>query len=332
MPWRRQVPWLRLIGLILLGVLLWRVDVAALFGIIRHANRYILIVAVILNLPMVLLKSLRWKALMQSQGIRYPVGNAYLAYFGSIFVGFLTPGRLGEFVRVIHVNQDCDVPLGRAFSNVLADRLFDLYVLFLVGGGALLTLTVGNAELIALAGSALVLTLPLVLFLNNTTFGWLQQVGHRLDLGSQKLFALGRWLVEMRVGLRQLTRPWLLVAIILTVLAYAIFFGQCYLLAMALQLPVGFVHISFAVALGSLVTLIPISISGLGTREAAIVAYLSTVGVLAEAALGLSLLVFLTFYVGGGLMGAVAWWLKPVPLARGKTKSQSAAGRRDIMV
>ena len=62
------------------------------------------------------------------------------------------------------------------------------------------------------------------------------------------------------------------------------------------------------------VTLLPISISGLGTREAAIVAYLGTIGVPAEAALGFSLLVFVTFYVGGGLMGAAAWWVKPVPL------------------
>lgn len=355
-PWRRRTPWLRLIGLILLGVLLARVDVTTLWGTIRDANPYLLAVAVLLNLPMVLLKALRWQALLGAQGIQYSVGNAYLAYLGSIFIGFLTPGRLGEFVRVMHVNRDCDVPIGQAFASVVADRLFDLYVLLLVGGGALLTLTAGNTEVIALAGSALAMTLPLALFLNNTTFGWLQAVGRTLGLGGHKpaagpsrisggahpgpprpgpgtggleplrrkfgthsLAALGGWLLEMRAGLRQLTGAWLLFAIILTALAYAIFFGQCYLLAMALQLPIVFVQVSFAVALGSLVTLLPISISGLGTREAAIVAYLSTVGVLAEKALGLSLLVFLNFYVAGGLMGAVAWWIKPAPLARVKT-------------
>jgi len=37
-------------------------------------------------------------------------------------------------------------------------------------------------------------------------------------------------------------------------------------------------------------------------------------GVPAEAALSFSLLVFLTFYVAGGLMGAVAWGVKPVPV------------------
>ena len=312
--WQQKVPWLRLIGLVLLGVLLWQLDVAALARILQDADRYLLMMAVVLNLPMVLLKSLRWQALMLPQGIRYSVSKAYMVYFGSIFVGFLTPGRLGEFVKAVHVKQDCDVPMGRAFSSVLADRLFDLYMLLLVGGVALLTLTVGNIEVLALAMSGLSLTLPLVLFLNDTTFGYLRRLGLRLGAVGQKLFARGSWISEMRTGLRQLTWSWLLGAVALTVVAYAIFFGQCYLLTLALGLQVNFVQVSFAVALGSLVTLLPISISGLGTREAVMIAYLGTAGVPAEMALGFSLLVFVTFYIAGGLMGAVAWWVKPVTL------------------
>ena len=45
------------------------------------------------------------------------------------------------------------------------------------------------------------------------------------------------------------------------------------------------------------------------------VAYLGMVGVPAEVALSFSLLVFVTFYVAGGLMGALAWWVKPVTLS-----------------
>jgi len=74
------------------------------------------------------------------------------------------------------------------------------------------------------------------------------------------------------------------------------------------------VPVTFAVALGSLITLLPISISRLGTRAAAMIAYLDTVGIPAEAALSFSLLVFVTFYVAGGLIGALAWWIKPVPI------------------
>mgnify|MGYP002683163785 CR=1 FL=1 len=43
---------------------------------------------------------------------------------------------------------------------------------------------------------------------------------------------------------------------------------------------------------------------------------LGAAGIAPEPALTFSLLVFATFYLAGGLMGAVAWWLKPVNLKR----------------
>ena len=310
--------WLRLIGFALLLLLLWQIDVRQLGAVLTQIAPLPLGVAIFLNIPQISIKAFRWRWLLRAQQTRYGIWPATLSYFGSIFIGLLTPGRLGEFVKAMHVNQDCCVPMGEAFSSVLADRLFDLYALLVVGGMALLSLTAWRDSniMVGLALLALLLTLPLAVFLHEGVFGRIQRLGSHLGWPGRWLFASQSWLLELRTGLRQLSLPWLLAAVGLTVLAYTIFFGQSYLLALALGLKTGFVQVCFAVALGSLVTLLPISISGLGTREAAVVAYLSTVGVPAEVALSFSLLVFLTFYVAGGLMGAVAWWVKPVPITR----------------
>jgi len=315
-PRPEKIPWVRLIGILLLVILLWQLDMATVAQIMRQTNPALLAAAIALNLPMVLLKSLRWQALMFPQEIRYSVGKAYTAHFGSIFIGFLTPGRLGEFVKAVHINQDCGVPMGKAVSGVLADRLFDLSALLLVGGTALLTLSGGRTELAALIGAALWLLPALLFFLNDRLFTFIRQVGLKLGSPGRKLFAADSWLLDIRRGLRQLSWPWVVTAILLTALAYALFFSQCYLLALSLNLPIGFAVSSYAVALGSLITLLPLSISGLGTRDVAIIAYLGAAGVPPAAALGFSLLVFFTFYLSGGLMGALFWWLKPVPLPK----------------
>jgi len=307
-----------LVGLGLLGLLLWRLDVATLGQIVHDADWQFVLVAVALGPLLVLVKSVRWQTLMFSQGIRYRVDKAYLSYFGSIFIGLLTPGRLGEFVKALHISQDCNLSMGRALSSVLADRLFDLYALLVVGGTALLGLGQGSGQskLAGLALFVLGLTVPLAVFLHDGAFNLAQGIGLRQWRLDQYLSAPESWILQLRSGLLQLSLPWVVVAVILTILGYAIFFGQCYLLALALGLHVSFIQVSYAVALGSLVTLVPISISGLGTREAAIVAYLVTTGVAAEAAFAFSLLVFVTFYVAGVVMGAVAWCVKPVPLKR----------------
>lgn len=329
--WRlvKRIPWLRLVGLVLLAALLWWIDLGKLAQVFRTANLSLVALAVAANLLLILLKTFRWQALMRPQDIHYNTSRAYLSYWGSIFIGFFTPGRVGEFVKATHVSQDCQVSWGRAFSSVLVDRLFDLYALLLVGAAALLALHESTGQIAIVLGSMAILTAPLGLFLTDRFFAPLQglviQLENRLWRENgflSKIFAEGGWLMELRQSLRQLTWPWLLWATFLTGLAYAVFFSQCYLLALALRLPVGFGAVLYSVALGSLVTLLPISISGLGTREATIIAYLGSAGTPPEAALSFSLLVFFTFYVAGGLIGAVAWWLKPVSLTRNTTVSK----------
>ena len=305
---------IRLAGLGLLVFLMIRLDLEQVYEVLRAADLPLVILSISGIIPLILVKTVRWQGIMRSQAIQLATWPALLAYFGSLFIGFLTPGRLGEFIKAVHVNRDCGVSLGQAFSSVLADRLFDLYTLFLVGSAALLSMALGEGELIVLAGFVLLFTVPLGLFLNDITFTWFQRFGLRFGALGRKLLAPKGILPEVRAGMRQLTWRSLLVAVVLTLLAYGIFFGQCYLLARALGLSAELVPVTFAVALGSLVTLIPVSISGLGTREAAMIAYLNSVGVQAEAALSFSLLVFVTFYIAGGLIGAVAWWIKPVPI------------------
>jgi uncharacterized protein (TIRG00374 family) len=311
---QRLQTWLpRLIGLVLLVVLLVRLDVGRLAATLSAADGSLIALAVVGMIPLIAIKTVRWQAVLHVQGVRFSFLPALAAYFGSLFVGYLTPGRLGEFVKAAHVSQDDRVSFGRAFSTVLADRLFDLYALLVVGGAAVARMTTSSL-LIAVAGPALILTLGLIVFVNRTAFGWFRKVAGRFDRATSRLGALGRWILDTRDGLRELTVGYLALAFGLTAAAYVLFFGQCYLLAMALSLPINMLTVSMAVALGSLVTLIPISISGLGTREAVIVAYLGGAGVSPESALGFSFLVFVTFYIAGGLMGALAWWLRPVPL------------------
>lgn len=312
---RRHWTWaLRLIGLALLIFLLWQLDLRQVAQLLRQANPWLVALAVTLTVPLIWIKTVRWEIILRAQGVSYGGWSAFLAYFGSLFIGFLTPGRLGEFVKAFHVQRECDAPLPLAFSSVLADRLFDLIALLAVGALAVLSLSVaGRPAVLGLATLAALLILPLLLFLNPSVFGFFQRwIGRRGALGAWLLGADG-WLTEMHRSLRRLTPASLMASVALTMLAYGVFFGQNYLLAVALGLDVGFLTTTYAVALGSLITLLPISISGLGTREAVMIAYLGTAGVSSEAALGFSLLVFFTFYLCGGLIGLVAWLVKPIP-------------------
>ena len=104
----------------------------------------------------------------------------------------------------------------------------------------------------------------------------------------------------------------LLLPLLVTVIAYALFYLQCYLAALALRLPLSYPYAAFCVSLASLLALLPISISGLGVRDATFIALLLPLGVTAEMAVSYSVLILLVFNVFGGAWGAIAWLTKPL--------------------
>jgi uncharacterized protein (TIRG00374 family) len=303
----------RTIGLILLIVLLQRMDVSHLLDTLKNADIGMVSFAMIMLIVLIGIKTLRWRMILRTLQISMSWRNAFLAYFASIFIGFLTPGRLGEFGRALYLRDDPNAKSGAGFSSVLADRLFDLYALLLIGSAAIFSL--GGRQYWLWTGLFFLVSLfPLVLFLHDVSFNWLKTFAGRLGRVGTRLFDPNGWLVGMRYGLLQMGKGILIVSTVLTVTAYLVYFTQCFLLSMALAIEVSFVSVMFAVALGSLVTLLPFSISGLGTREATIIAYMSTVGISAETALSFSFLVFVTFYVVCGLIGAMAWFVHPIQL------------------
>ena len=129
---KRLTQCLRILGILLLVWLVSGVNFEELAESLSEVSRPLLFIAFFMILPHVFSKVWRWKLILENQGDCYPLKPAALAYFGGIFAGLLTPGRLGEFVRAIHFQRDCQVRLGRALFSVMMERLFDLVFLWIL--------------------------------------------------------------------------------------------------------------------------------------------------------------------------------------------------------
>lgn len=80
----------------------------------------------------------------------------------------------------------------------------------------------------------------------------------------------------------------------------------------ALDLEILIFCLAVCLIITGVITLLPILFSGLGTRDAVLIALFVPLGLSAEQAVTYSTLFFLTFYIGGGIIRAVAWQLKPL--------------------
>ena len=123
-------------------------------------------VAVLINFANIHLKVLRWRALLAARGIHYPLGRAWGAFLSSLYVGMLTPGRVGDVLRIQYLRHDEDTPYAEGLASVVMDRLCDLYVLGFMVAAAIArfsSVVVGDLATIAWLGVGAVVVAPIVL-------------------------------------------------------------------------------------------------------------------------------------------------------------------------
>jgi len=72
----------------------------------------------------------------------------------------------------------------------------------------------------------------------------------------------------------------------------------------------------FVVSVGNVLSFLPISIAGIGTRDASYVLLLSSLGKSHEEAIVFSNLVLICFYLFGGILGLISYLIKPIELKK----------------
>ncbi len=113
------------ISLTLLGLLLRRIPLhqfAAAFARVRPSS---IVAAIVLSLIGYWGRSYRWTALLARSGVRLPAGRSYCITLVGICYGLVTPGRVGEFARTLHLQ----LPQSQTLPSVVWDRLMDVLLL-----------------------------------------------------------------------------------------------------------------------------------------------------------------------------------------------------------
>lgn len=291
-------------------VLLWRLgDADEVWRRMVSADLSLIGVAVLINFANIHLKVLRWRALLAARGIHYPLGRAWGAFLSSLYVGMLTPGRVGDVLRIQYLRHDEDTPYAEGLASVVMDRLCDLYVLGFMVAAAIArfsSVVVGDLATIAWLGVGAVVVAPIVLLVPGLAEKTMGVIYSRVAKDSS---GLDRFLAALRGYLGR----GLIAAVPLSVLAILLTFVQGWLIARSVGLDLSYVDVAALLAIGNLLGLLPVSISGVGVREAFYAVIFPSLGFSASDGVGFGLLVFVVIYVGLTLKGFVSWQIAPPP-------------------
>lgn len=311
---------IRLLAPVLLVIVLWKMgDPERLWATIRRASPWPFIAALALNALVNQLKVSRWQLLLRSRGFHYPLRRCWAAVLPSLYLGAITPGRVGDVLRVQYVSHDLDAPYAEGLAVTVMDRFCDLYVLAaFVGFGIAHFAPILSPELslVTWAAVAVATLAPLSFLIPGLSEKTMGPLYRRLTKGRQFEGGFERFLTALRAQVGRV----LVVAVPLTIAAFVTNYAQGWLVGRALGIPIHFVDIMAMMAITSLLGLMPISISGLGVRELFLAVLFPFLGWTAEEGVAFGLLIFVTIYLFNVLAGFVAWQIAPPPFEWRKAK------------
>lgn len=275
---------IKFIGIILLIALLRRIDITRFFKVLKQFRWSEIILLEIISAVVILTKALRFKILAGKYSVPIDLKKSTIIYGSSMFFSTITPGRVGDFIKIFQLKNLYHTSLPKGAYLSIVDRIFDLLTIALVSlFGLALIIPVKIIIGSLLIGLILVFSILILgrKYLAGMVFQFVVWVGKRLKFDLENV-------ETPQLFSRRLVMPGLF-----SLIPNGLIFLQMILIAKISRVAIQPLEITGILALGNLISMLPVTISGLGTRDATFVYLLAKQGIPSTQALTLSLSFFL---------------------------------------
>ncbi len=243
----------------------------------------------------------KWYSILHIQGIEVRYWALFKINIIGIFYGTLTPGRAGSFLKALYLKKELNKPAMELTSSVMLERLLDF---LLVGALALVGAFLfvgGNANLlITLIAILLIFIFGLIVIMKKENFLFFYKLFEPLI--PRKLHDN----LEVYINnfyKRMLKKRQLLYPAFITVINWIVTYSGSYVIALALDIHVNFFVFMSLFSLATMISLIPITVGGVGTRELALVTLFAPFGIAKESMFTISILSLVIFLIIPSIIG-----------------------------
>ena len=281
-------------GIVIFAVILCKMDMSRFAEIWSILNVGLLGVGVFLTMAVIVGHAIKWKYICDFLHVQVSMGESIMVYWAGSFMGQITPGKIGDLAKAYLLEAYPSFKF-RSVLSVVVDRASDVLAL----------------AILACIGAFIIfgweLSFPQVFFwvLFSCCFFLLILIGGKeMYRRSEKIMArhvsaltgllkkvsYARLSLEWRQSKK---RPLYGVFLLLPFLLFLYFLNR-YFLLMSLQIPLSFIDMTACVSLSTLFTFLPVSISGIGTREISLIYLFSFYGLKMEQAVAFSTIILIT--------------------------------------
>lgn len=286
-----------LLGLALFIFIVLSIGLGKIVGSLAAINPVMFLVGFVPFAVSVLLKGAKQRMILSPFKQNTSLLENIKIWLVGFFFGIASPAKSGDSVRALYLRNNFGISLGEGLAVVFVERVLDLAFLFAFAFMGLFFLVLpakaDQGILFPLVAFFVLFAAALLLLLKKS----LLRIVVRPFFN---MFAPDRFKQSLKEGFNDFykaisvyksRRRLLFYVVLFTAVSWLVIFTQFYVIAMALSINVPFLLFISVAPVILLVEALPISVSGLGTREAASVVMLGLLGVAGAMAISFSITV-----------------------------------------
>jgi len=304
---------LKLLGPLLFIFLLARVvDPKQAAGYLKGIRLDMIFISFLFFPIIMYLKTLRWQIICQHIGLSIPMGKLYQINYISWFMGNLPPGGIALLSKIVYLKED-GKPIGATVVSIFLEKMIDTAGLMIFGIYALIYFPKELVEeeklgiIFGITGIAILIALAFKEKLGDAYKKWFsKKLLMKVKFNSNGLEeALNLFWSGFQIKL-------LSIIIGLSICIYLLMSLALYVLAIALHIKLSFGFTVACLALIGIANILPLTVNGLGTRDAILLFAFPLAGLSKEAAIALGFTAFL-WSVAFKFSGVIFWLKNPLP-------------------
>jgi len=293
------------ISVILLVFLFKQVDEKTILSVIKNADIKFVLLAALIYLSSYVLGLFRWEMLLKGAKINLPLRRIIISYAGAMFFNLFLPSTIGgDMVRSIDLAAHTQRPR-EVVATVLLDRLSGYVGLVIVALVALLFgwgLVEDKSVLLSVVIITGILVAGLLVLFNRFLYAKINRILHSPTSGKIREAIKN---LHQEIHVFRHCKKIILKNIILSILIQIISPITFYIIALSLDIKINIAYFFVYLPIIAAITLLPISIGGLGLRDATTIFFFSKAGMVKDLSFAMSLINFsfiLIFALIGGLI------------------------------
>ena len=233
-----------------------KIDFLSVVEVLSHANLFYLFIALLLLFVIILIIAKRWQTILETMGYNFRYKECFNLIMGALPLTSITPSKSGDVIKAYYLKDQ--IPMSKTVGSVLTERVFDVFTLILFSLVGMMFCQRYKLAFFALIILSLIAAMPLIL---------------RIDLRLPIKESWNEKLRNIAFSMKALINNKKALLIII-LFSFSIWFlgvvqTLVFFYALGIDVPLLFTLANIPIAI--FIGLIPVTLGGMGTRDAAII-------------------------------------------------------------